>query len=186
MQQNDMNNVIKLKPNNRFLLKYTLVSIPFIIALEFINHYAYNWLFKINILKVVFPSNESVFEHIKLCIYPTIIIYIIFYYIMSKKTLIDMSKCIISLSGSIFTNIFIVLSLYYIALGAFNFNSLAFDIMAIIIGTILGQLLAYHLYIFLTDQNKIVSISYTILLIIIFFTTYFSFFPLNYPIFISK
>lgn len=181
-----MNNVIKLKPSNKFIFKYTIISIPLIIALAFINHFAYDWLFKIEILKIIFPSNESVFEHLKLCIYPTIISYIILGYIISKKTSINISKPIVSLTFSIITNIYIVLSLYYIASFGLDIHSLLFDISTIIIGTILGQLIAYHLYAFLPDKSKILTISYTILLIIIFFTTYFSFNPLNLPIFISN
>ena len=181
-----MNNIIKLKPNNRFLLKYTLISIPLIIVIEFINHFVYDWLFKINILKIIFPSNESIFEHLKLCIYPTIIVYIILHHILSKKANINLSKCIISLTSSIITNIYIVLSLYYIASCGLNVHSLIFDISTIIIGTVLGQLIAYHLYVFLSAKNRIAIISYILLCVIIFFTTYFSFSPLNLPIFISS
>ena len=179
-------NLIQLNSSNYNISYFAITAIPIIIIFTILFHFAFEFLGSPKILIPFFPINESIFEHLKLCVYPTIITWIIGAFSLAKKNEIDMSKWIISMTFSIITNLINVLSLYYIGTGAFNIHSMIFDISTIVIGTILGQILSVHIYNNISDKNKNVAYTYMILIILFFIMTYFSYNPKEIPLFLDS
>ena len=53
---------------NYFILNFLIIS-----TLGTLNHFLYAWFGKLKILKLFFASSESIFEHMKLVLYPSIL-----------------------------------------------------------------------------------------------------------------
>ena len=84
------------------VLGYIVVAI-----LGLVSHFAYDF-FNIDILKIVFPYNESVFEHLKLVIFPSII-YLIIDLIITKNR----SRIFESYISGIFISLLFMIVGYY-------------------------------------------------------------------------
>ena len=178
--------VIRLKSKDIHLNKFILYSIPSIIILASVFHFLFDLLNKISFFAIFLPVNESIFEHLKLCLYPTLLVWFLGYLFINKKTNIDTSKWVISLTFSIFINIFIVLSLFYIGSSGFNIHSTIYDISTLIIGTIIGQILSLHVYNNISSNNKNVAYAYILILLLILVMGFFTFNPPKLPIFFDK
>ena len=68
-------------------MKIANVIIGYVVAsiLGVLFHFAYDY-FNIEIFKIIFPQNESIFEHLKLIIFPCLIYMIIDFVISKDKT----------------------------------------------------------------------------------------------------
>ena len=86
------------KSQNNSIKMYIFTSIPLIFILSSVFHFAYDALGKWTYLAIVFPKSESVFEHLKLAIYPTLIVWILGYIILSKRKNIDIKNTFVKLS----------------------------------------------------------------------------------------
>lgn len=165
------------------LFKFIITTIPLMILLQVIFHSVSSSIDLPYFLLPFFPISESIFEHMKLCIFPTLIIWGICYFLYRDDFKNKPYTWMISVTISIITNIFMTLSTYYIGFGGFNLKSTVFHISTIVIGTIIGQILAMHFYNKGNANNKKATISYALLLLIIFIIIYFTFIPGKYPIF---
>lgn len=84
------------------VLGYIVVSI-----LGVLFHFAYDFL-NIDLLKIVFPMNESVFEHLKLIIFPCLIYMIIDLFVTKDRTRIFESY----ISGIFISMLFMIVGYY--------------------------------------------------------------------------
>ncbi|MBQ3253766.1 MAG: hypothetical protein IJA65_04335, partial [Acholeplasmatales bacterium] len=78
------------------IIGYIVVSI-----LGVLFHFAYDF-FKMDILKIIFPSNESIFEHTKLIIFPPLIYMIFDLFIYKNRKGVFQSYVTGVIVGSIF------------------------------------------------------------------------------------
>lgn len=157
-------------------IKDISVGIIFVFLLGSLFHFTYD-LSNQNILVSIFSgTNESVFEHTKLIIYPTIIWYLIYYFKNYKNT--NKKLLFSSMIINIITSILSIIILFYTLKGFFGKTSLFIDILIFLISIIIGFYYANINY------QKRKSIPLFILFIIIIIYTYFTFNPLNIPFFI--
>jgi hypothetical protein len=163
-----------------------ILGIPFIFIMACLFHYLYVATGKSLISAVIFPTNESIFEHLKLVLYPTILYFMIFYIIGSKNYNIDFYKWLIGGVVSILINILFILSFYYISKGALNYSSPLIDISSILIGTAIGQLISLHIYINIRLTKLKFFVSILLLLFIIVLFTNLTFNPPHLPLFIDS
>ena len=170
---------------NNLRIKFVLISVPIIFFLSFISHYIFEISGKNIIIAIFFPINESIFQHLKLCLYPTMFFWLISYVFLRRKQTIDYQNWIFSMIISSLINIYMVLSIYYIALSAFNIHHLFLDISSLLIGIILGQLTGVHLYNHSNINDYYFSLDYVLIIIVIVFTL-FTFFPPKLPIFFDS
>ncbi len=151
--------------------KIKIISIFIMFALSFLSHFAYETIPNF-ISSILFPVNESIWEHMKLLSTPVLLYMIIEYFIFKKKK-IETNNFILSYSLSIISSIIIFLIIYvpiYNKIG----NSMFIDIMLLIIMFIYIAFLTYKLF-------NIKKIKYNNLLgIILFIIIYFNFFYLTY------
>ena len=152
-------------------------SLPVLFLLGSLSHFVYE-IFNFKLLGVIFPVNESIYEHTKLAIFPLIIFYIYLYF--KEKT--NINKLLLTFIVSLFTTIILIPMLYYFYTGSFAFESVIIDIIVYFVSITFGQLLALHVY-----NKSSLNIDYNILIVIII--TYFiintilTFNPPKIPIF---
>ena len=124
---------------------YFLLSIPFIVLLAPLFHYTYELSNNSLLVGIFTPVNESIWEHLKLAIYPTIIWYILSYLIFNN-IILDYKKWFCVCTISMILSSFIVIIFYYTYTGAFGIHSLALDIFSLILGITIGQFVAFRTY----------------------------------------
>ena len=123
--------------------KIKIISIFIMFALSFLSHFAYETIPNF-ISSILFPVNESIWEHMKLLSTPVLLYMIIEYFIFKKKK-IETNNFILSYSLSIISSIIIFLIIYvpiYNKIG----NSMFIDITLLIILFIYIAFLTYKLF----------------------------------------
>lgn len=160
-------------------------SIFSICVLGVLFHFAYDLLGKGKILGIIFPVNESIFEHLKLALYPYIFWFMLTYFIYKKKLEIDFKKWFILMVYAIIHSIFLILALYYIYTGALGLSSTLFDILIYFISISYTQIKLASIYENYPIKKSYFIVSILILIILLLLFTIFTFSPPNIPIFID-
>ncbi|AQR96059.1 DUF6512 family protein [Clostridium saccharoperbutylacetonicum] len=172
-----MNNTI-FKPFIWFLL-----GIPFIFLLGSFMHFAYDLSGKSTLIGIFAPVNESIWEHLKLSVYPTFAWFILGYLLFESK--INIYNWFTSCLVSVIMSALIVVCFYYTYTGALGIHSLFLDIFSLFLVILIAQCLAFHIYTY-GNTNTLVFIISLILSFIIFITfTKFTFSPPKFPIFMD-
>lgn len=153
--------------------KTLVIGLAVVSVLGVLFHFAYDF-FKISYLKAVFPSNESIFEHLKLIIFPTLI-FIPVDYIISKDNRMNILSSY--LSGIIVGCIFMVCA-YYTYSGIIGFDVAWVNIAIFFVSVIIIFIYRYKKIALFDGANS--AIAFIILLIII---EIFSFYPTDLGIF---
>lgn len=163
-----------------------LLSIPILIILGSLMHFIYEWSGNLTIVGILAPINESVWEHLKLTLYPTILWWLIGYFIFKRKCTISKEQWFSSAAVAVITCHLVILSFFYTYTGALGIESLMLDIFSLFLGVIISQYLALHLYKF----AKLNTVTYFIAIIIFIFLiitfTLFTFNPPHFPIFMDS
>ena len=90
--------------------KIKIIGIFLIFGLSVISHFMYEW-FPNDIFSILFPVNESIWEHMKLIVTPVLVFSLIEYIIYLKKG-ITFNNFILSYSISIILGIILYLIIY--------------------------------------------------------------------------
>ncbi|NLY70896.1 MAG: hypothetical protein GX076_04355, partial [Clostridiales bacterium] len=155
--------------------RWILKGIPVIIIIACIMHYAYALSGNSAIVGLFAAVNESIFEHLKLSLWPMLIWWVTGYIIHDQR--ISATNWFTATTvAMLFCPLFIT-AFYYTYTGAFGIHSLFLDISSLVIGVIIAQYLALHIYIHARIGLKCLIISLTILMILIFFSIYFTLNP---------
>lgn len=119
--------------------KLTILNIVLVFLISFLSHFMYDFLPN-NLTAVFFPTNESIFEHLKMAFTTYIIVLIIDYIILKlKKEKFD--NLVISVFISAITTVILLAIIYPIifnAIGENMFITLIVYLITIIIGNIFG------------------------------------------------
>lgn len=155
-------------------MKYLrLFGFIFVTLLGVLFHFLYDWI-KIDFFGIFLPVNESIFEHLKLIIYPTIL-YMVFHLIVYKddKRLLfrDYVKGI--LLGILFTVV-----AYYTYSGVMGRDISFINIMIYIVSICIVFYVPYK-----RPSNIPFNYSLLIFCILLILTTVFTFFPLEIGLF---
>ncbi|MBE6049738.1 MAG: hypothetical protein E7214_03515 [Clostridium sp.] len=164
---------------------YILLGIPFIFILSALFHFMFEATGKPTISAVFFPVNESIFEHLKLVLYPSILYFLVSFFLLKKDYKISFKRWFIALCSSVILSILTVLFGYYVFKYAFNIDSLIWHISILLIGTILGQLLAVHVYNKSHNTSKQFVIALLVLILLIIIFTWVTFNPPKLPLFLD-
>ncbi len=141
-------------------------------ALGVLFHFAYDF-FKIDYLKIIFPSNESVFEHLKLFIFPTIL-YMIFDILIQKEKEGILASYI---SGLVVASVFMIAG-YYTYSGIIGEDSPIINIMIFFVSVLIIFVYRYRKTTLFDGVNSVVAFVVFLLIIEIF-----SFYPTNIQLF---
>ena len=149
--------------------KLTIIGVLVVSALGTLFHFLYQW-FPI----FLFPMNESIFEHMKLIIFPFLIYFIVclFFYKDNKMSLFS------SFFSAILISILTVIILYYTYSGFIGKNIDAVNILIYYVSIIVGFFCIYKKKTLVSFSNSIIF-----LMIILILVGLFSFYPPNLSFF---
>ena len=153
------------------------------VSLGVLNHFLYELLNKPIFLVPFIPTDESVFEHLKLLFYPILVISIIEGVIKNYTLPSFISSRIISV---IISSIFLVLFYYLVTL--FN-NGKGIDVLNIIsyfVFMLTTYIMSDSLYNEFETNKNFIKIGLVLLFISVIFLTFFSWYKPNLDFFIDK
>lgn len=155
-------------------LRYFIFSFLVVTTIGFISHFAYDIL-DFPFLKVIFPYNESVFEHLKLIVFPAIGFMIFdYFFTKDKKTFsINVFALIIAMISMIV--------LYYTYSGILGFDIDIVNIIIFYLSFVVFFIIRYKKITPFDNTNSVIA-----LIIILIFIEVFTFFPLEIQFFNSK
>lgn len=151
--------------------KIKIISAFIIMGLSVLSHFMYEWCNNF-IFSILFPVNESIWEHMKLLVTPVLIYALVEYFIYRKKG-IRFNNFSLSYGVSIITGIILYLVIYLPIDLFFGHNM----IVSIILLFLCYILISYISYLILNSRN--IKYSKTIGALLIIFT-YFIFYYLTY------
>lgn len=132
----------------------------------------YEWFGKLKILKLFFASSESIFEHMKLVLYPSILGMIF------SILIFNYDNIIYACSVGLLISILLIPVLYYLSLFIFKKNIGFINILIFFVSVFLGCICN----IFIIKNNisyNLNLVGIIIYLIMIVYFAYYSFYPKN-------
>lgn len=162
--------------------KITIWGIVFIIVISSLMHFLYEATGRWIVSGIISPINESLWEHLKMPLIPTLLWWIISYHLIKKKG-VDLDKWVLSGMISFLITIFVIIAFYYIYTGTLGIHSVVLDIFSLILGVILGVTKAISVY-----QNKELKsyqyyLVYLVFFVVVLMLIVFTFKTPNLPIF---
>lgn len=144
--------------NDKKLKKNIFFSTIILFLLGTGFHFIYNLLNKAFIVGLIAPVNESVFEHLKLAIFPIFIWWTMFYLIKKDKYVIDKGRWFLGCFISIIISAITILSIYYFVNCGLGKSIIIVDILSLYVALFLGQFTGYHVYKYIKEIDFLIAI----------------------------
>ena len=125
---------------------WIIVGIPVISVVGSVMHFVYDWSGGLTIIGLFAPINESIWEHLKLIFWPSLVWWIVGYFCIKKSYEVSLSQWFCSGTTGLYIGPIFIVSFYYTYTGAFGIHSLFLDILSFIMGVATAQLFALHVY----------------------------------------
>jgi len=122
----------------RQILRQELIGIGVIAGVGSVMHFAFEWSGELPVIGVFAAVNESVWEHLKLTYWPTLLYAAIEYHKLRDLT----QNCIAAKTASLYIMPAVIAGLYYAYVNATGSDSLIFDIATFVIAIAVGQLVS--------------------------------------------
>jgi len=150
-----------------------------ITLLEFLMGSCFHFIYDYFPLSLIFPINESIFEHLKLSLYPMMFIDIYLYFQYYKQDKHILFPYLVGLLTSMLS----IAMIYYFYHIGLNITSLWMDIGLLFIALLIGNGFTHVAY----NDGWYLHIYVTIMIFIIILAliSYWTYFPLDLPIFKS-
>lgn len=171
-----MNNIIKKRGDlvNKLLLRWQIAGMIFIFVLGALWHFIYQWSGNSYVIGLIAPVNESVWEHLKMVLFPSLIFAAIEYRYIKD----DAQNFITAITISIITAMVLIVVTDYAYTSILGDNVLIVDIFLFAVSIIAGQSIGYKI---LTSESYPKWISYLSLVILVLIITAFIIFTINPP-----
>lgn len=166
---------------DKSLKKNLFISSILLFIISVPLHFAYDFFNNNFVIGLFTPVNESIFEHLKLALFPTFIWWLTFYFFKKDKWFLDKSKWFLGCLISMIVSIMIILSIYYFVKCGIGKEITIINILSLFIALLSGQLLGYHIYKYTNKSNFILSI--VIIFFIIFLFVILTIYPPKIPLF---
>jgi hypothetical protein len=161
------------------VLTYELIGIFFIVILGSILHFTFEWSGNQPAVGVFSAVNESVWEHLKLAFWPTLLFVLIEFAPLRKSV----ENFALAKTVGVYLMVAIIPAIFY-SYTAFTGESIfALDIASFIVAVIIGQLVSYKLLTFRKLSAKLNWVALASLLVLASVFIAFTFFPPQAPIF---
>ena len=122
--------------------KIKIIGVFLIFILSFISHFMYEW-FPNTLFSILFPVNESIWEHMKLIVTPVLIFSLIEYIVYRKKN-IPYNNFILSYAISLILGIIIYL-MTYLPIDYIFGHSMIFAISLLFFIFIVVEVISYYI-----------------------------------------
>lgn len=123
------------------LKKYIIKGTIFVLITGVISHFVYEWSGNNRLVGLFFPTNESVWEHMKLCFYPMLIAS--FY--LNQKLSSDYPCVTSSLLFGVTLSTYLIPVLFYTYSGILGYHIAPLDISTYFVSVILSFIVIYKL-----------------------------------------
>ncbi|MFB0563545.1 MAG: DUF6512 family protein [Candidatus Lokiarchaeia archaeon] len=163
------------------ILGWELIGIIFIFLLGSLLHFAFDWSGGFIPVGIIAAVNESVWEHLKLGIWPALVFSLIEYKFLKDST----NNFPVAKAVGIYLIPISIIVLFYSYTFILGHGNLIMDILIFLVAIIIGQLASYKL---LTKHqlspriNKLAIIAIVILFVVFML---FTFYPPHLPIFMD-
>jgi len=166
-------------PERKSVLGYELIGMVFIIILGSVLHFTFELSGNQPIVGVFSAVNESVWEHLKLAFWPSLLFALIEYTLLKKTT----NNFALSKTIGVYLMVFIIPIVFY-SYTAFTGESVfVIDILTFIVAIIIGQLASYKLLIYKQLPSYLEKFSLVAIAILGLAFVLFTFYPPQLPIF---
>ena len=160
---------------------WILPGIPMIFIAGTILHFLFDWLMGFQPVGVFSAVNESVWEHMKLAVWPTVLWWSLYLIFCGQKNQIDKNLWMTSAMLALITCLLAIPMLFYFYTGAFGVGIFWIDIIIFAVSVAAGQLIGLHYYRY--GQGISIYISCGVIAITVIMFAVFTFFPPELPIF---
>lgn len=160
-----------MNKNNLFI--YEVISTIFIIFLGFLFHFIYEWSNNNVLISLVSPVNESIWEHLKLLFFPTLITIIIGTFIFKN----EYNNYLCNKTCGLIIGMFFIVIFFYTYSGIIGRNIAIIDISSFIIATLIMEIYSYKNILKDKECNK-----YFAIISLIIFTFLFILFTYKTPL----
>ncbi len=168
---------------SKSLKKSFYFGIIFIGLLGIPMHFLYSLTGDSPLVAFISPVNESVWEHLKLAVMPTIIWWSLSYIMLNRKYCILFSRWFFAFVVSLVVCPVIIVSFYYSYTGSLGIHSLALDFFSYFLGVTVAQLTAMHIYQYAKINSLLFYLSALIFALLMIAFIVFTFNPPNLPLF---
>jgi hypothetical protein len=162
---------------------WILLGIPVLGVVGCLMHFVYEWSGNSLIVGIFAPTNESLWEHLKMTFLPMLIWWLAGYFIIEKNYTIHANQWFTSCTIAELACPLVILSFYYTYTGALGIESLILDIFSLFLGVAVAQGLALHVYKHVKFIYYCIYISIAMLILLIIAFTVFTFAPPHIPLF---
>ena len=131
---------------DRAAVRYLLYGIPFIIFFGTLTHFIFAWSGNTVFVGLFVPINESVWEHLKMSFWPTLVWFLLVFLFFREKGELSASRLLLAAAAALFVCPLIIVTFFYTMKGAFGIESLLVDGILFFLGIIVGQIAAVHVY----------------------------------------
>ena len=145
---------------NKKILIFCIIGFLFVSIMGALSHFFYEWSDFNKIIGILFPVNESTWEHLKLAILPTIL------YFAFGKIFIKNTNYLFALFITLLTPIIVIPILFYTYTAVVGHEILVVDILIYLLAVLLAFVLCW-LILSLNSLKKIYNIIAIIGLIVI-------------------
>ena len=145
---------------NKKILIFCIIGFLFVSIMGALSHFFYEWSDFNKIIGILFPANESTWEHLKLAILPTIL------YFAFGKIFIKNTNYLFALFITLLTPIIVIPILFYTYTAVVGHEILVVDILIYLLAVLLAFVLCW-LILSLNSLKKIYNIIAIIGLIVI-------------------
>lgn len=167
---------------NIFLV-YSIIGIVLVIILGFVAHFLFEATNKNLVVASFTPVNESVWEHIKLLVFPYLFFVLLMWLMVSNYGNNSINNFIPGITLGIFVGSIFTIFAFYTYIGALTReNNLNVDIMIFILAVILTFIVAYCVFMYPEvsyEAHLISSIGLAFYIILIVLLTYY---PIEIPL----
>lgn len=163
----------------RKILIYEIVGVVFIIMLGSLLHFTYESSGDNMLVGVFSAVNESVWEHLKLAFYPTMLFALIEFVPLKRVT----QNFLLAKTVGVYVMVVVIPAIFYSYTAFTGESLLAIDVGSFLVAVAIGQLISYKLLTYRTLGVKAQWLALFLVVLLAVLFVVFTFVPPHFPIF---
>ncbi len=167
-----------MKVFRKSLIEATVITF----ALGSAFHFLYDLLGENKVVGLFCPVSESVWEHLKMLVYPSLI----GYFVLLRQHVRKYRNLFVSYVIGLVASLYLIPSLYYFYTTGFGIESVVLDIVLFGVSVIQMYCIIFVICIYHSKFSIDKIICFLVLFLIVGMMTVFTMYPPDFPIFVSK
>lgn len=173
-----------IEQSMRFVRVYHFIGIFVILLIAGPLHFTYEWSGENFFVSLIAPVNESIWEHLKMVYWPTLLWWVLGYALFRNRIGLSGMRWGQSMSVSIILGMLIIVLWYYTWAGAFGIEASWVNFSSMV-SVVIGQLLAIHVYRAAKPRWVYFVPGMIIVVSLAFMSGFFTYYPPALPMFVS-